>query len=84
MTASPIPPALAAGTECTDLLCAQAGSTGRATARGSHRPQSSVFVTDTTADTTWTMVSNQQITCLTSEKAAAPSDDLFDLPQGAE
>ena len=32
-TASPFPPALAAGTECTDLLCAQACSMGRATAR---------------------------------------------------
>jgi len=31
---SPVPPVLAAGTECPDLLCTRASSTARATARG--------------------------------------------------
>lgn len=33
VTASPVPPVLASRTEDTDLLCAQACSMGRATAR---------------------------------------------------
>lgn len=34
VTDSPVPPVLAAGTECTDLLCTRACSMGRATACG--------------------------------------------------